>query len=113
METHDLTALFLALGVLLAAARGLGELARRCKQPEVLGEILAGIVLGPTIMGVLAPGLMAALADLRAHGAGVLVAAKRDRIAQGRGDRGRGGAARPGCRRPGDDRRWGEPRGHA
>ena len=61
METHDLTALFLALGVLLAAARGLGELARRCKQPEVLGEILAGIILGPTIMGVLAPGLMAAL----------------------------------------------------
>ena len=61
METHDLTAMFLALGVLLAAARGLGELARRCKQPEVLGEILAGIILGPTIMGVLAPGLMAAL----------------------------------------------------
>ena len=54
--THsETTALFLALGVLLAAARLLGELARRYNQPAVLGEILAGILLGPTVFGALAP----------------------------------------------------------
>ena len=54
--THsETTAMFLALGVLLASARILGETARRFNQPAVLGEILAGILLGPTIFGALAP----------------------------------------------------------
>jgi Kef-type K+ transport system membrane component KefB/mannitol/fructose-specific phosphotransferase system IIA component len=54
--THsEITAMFLALGVLLASARILGEAARRFNQPAVLGEILAGILLGPTVFGALAP----------------------------------------------------------
>ncbi len=55
LSTQELTALFLALGVLLAFARLLGEIARRFNQPSVLGEILAGILLGPTVLGRLAP----------------------------------------------------------
>ncbi len=55
LTSHELTALFLALGVLLAFARLLGEVARRLNQPSVLGEILAGVILGPTILGRLAP----------------------------------------------------------
>lgn len=51
----DMTALFLALGVLLASARLCGEIARRCNQPAVLGEIIAGILLGPTVLGTLLP----------------------------------------------------------
>jgi Kef-type K+ transport system membrane component KefB/mannitol/fructose-specific phosphotransferase system IIA component (Ntr-type) len=47
--------MFLALGLLLASARLFGELARRFNQPAVLGEILAGILLGPTVFGALAP----------------------------------------------------------
>ncbi|NUN94713.1 MAG: cation:proton antiporter [Candidatus Omnitrophica bacterium] len=39
------------MGILLGAARGLGELARRLHQPSVLGEILAGVLLGPTVVG--------------------------------------------------------------
>jgi Kef-type K+ transport system membrane component KefB/mannitol/fructose-specific phosphotransferase system IIA component len=56
---HDMTVLFLALGALLAAARILGEIARKLQQPAVIGEIIAGIILGPTILGTLAPGLSA------------------------------------------------------
>jgi len=54
--THsEVTAMFLALGLLLASARLFGEIARRFNQPAVLGEILAGILLGPTVFGALAP----------------------------------------------------------
>jgi Kef-type K+ transport system membrane component KefB len=57
LNPRELTLVFLSLGVLLLSARALGELARRCNVPSVLGEILAGILLGPTVLGVLAPGL--------------------------------------------------------
>lgn len=54
--THqEITAMLLALGLLLASARLCGELARRFNQPAVLGEIIAGILLGPTVFGALAP----------------------------------------------------------
>ncbi len=56
LNHHEMTALFLALGVLLFAARTLGEIARRFHQPAILGEIIAGIILGPTVLGHLAPG---------------------------------------------------------
>lgn len=46
---------FLAFIVLLITARALGELARRLGQPSVIGEILAGILLSPSILGWLFP----------------------------------------------------------
>ena len=50
--SHDqITVFFLAFGVLLGTARLLGELARRLGQPKVLGEILAGVLLGATVLG--------------------------------------------------------------
>lgn len=61
LSPHDLTALFLALGLLLGAARLLGELARRWNQPAVLGEIFAGLLLGPTVLGRISPDLFAYL----------------------------------------------------
>lgn len=57
----DITTMFLALGTLLGCARLLGELARRFNQPAVLGEIIAGILLGPTVLGRLAPDVTATL----------------------------------------------------
>ncbi|MBW3619645.1 MAG: cation:proton antiporter, partial [Actinobacteria bacterium] len=42
--------------VLLVAARGLGFAARRIGQPAVVGELLAGLALGPSVLGSLAPG---------------------------------------------------------
>jgi Kef-type K+ transport system membrane component KefB len=40
---------------------GLGELFRRVRQPTVIGEILAGILLGPSVLGVLAPDVFSTL----------------------------------------------------
>jgi Kef-type K+ transport system membrane component KefB len=42
------------MGVLLTFARILGEAARRFNLPSVIGEILAGVLLGPTVLGALA-----------------------------------------------------------
>ncbi len=58
LTSHDTMVMFLALGTLLIAARVLGELAMRFSQPAVLGEILAGVILGPTVMGAIAPGFV-------------------------------------------------------
>ncbi|MFJ5121796.1 cation:proton antiporter [Kitasatospora sp. NPDC088548] len=53
MTTHQVELLFLDLGLILLLARGLGALAGRLGQPPVVGEILAGILLGPTLFGSL------------------------------------------------------------
>lgn len=47
--------LLLQLSVILLAGRLMAELARRFNQPAVVGEILAGVLLGPTVFGMLAP----------------------------------------------------------
>ncbi|MFH1135185.1 MAG: cation:proton antiporter [Pseudomonadota bacterium] len=57
MTHNQIFALFLAVGVLLGVALVLGELARKFRQPAVLGELLAGIILGPTVLGSVAPEL--------------------------------------------------------
>ena len=48
--------LFLAVAVIAVLARICGVLARRVGQPAVLGEIVAGLILGPTVLSTLAPG---------------------------------------------------------
>lgn len=47
--------LVIQIAVLLAAARFLGGVARRMGQPAVVGEILAGVVLGPSLLSGLVP----------------------------------------------------------
>ncbi|MCC7510964.1 MAG: cation:proton antiporter [Planctomycetes bacterium] len=61
MTHSDLVSLFLALGVVLSVARILGEIARRLNQPAVMGELLAGILLGPTLLGAVAPDIFTQL----------------------------------------------------
>jgi len=58
---HRFAVLLTELFVLFVSARVLGELFRSWKQPPVVGELLAGIVVGPTVLGRLAPGAYAAL----------------------------------------------------
>ncbi len=48
---------FIALAVILIISRLFGQLAKRMGQPQVMGEVVAGIVLGPTVFGALAPEL--------------------------------------------------------
>jgi Kef-type K+ transport system membrane component KefB/nucleotide-binding universal stress UspA family protein len=52
---HDVLVLIVQIAVLLFTARMLGELAQRLGQPSVVGEILAGIVLGPSCLSGLFP----------------------------------------------------------
>ncbi len=56
--THSstLATVLLALAVIIVMARGLGWLFHRyLRQPPVIGEIVAGLVLGPSVLGALAP----------------------------------------------------------
>jgi Kef-type K+ transport system membrane component KefB len=47
--------MFFALAVLLGAAKLAGELVQKIGQPSILGEISAGILLGPTVLGHFRP----------------------------------------------------------
>jgi K+:H+ antiporter len=52
MSTDAITAYVLAdLALILALSSLMGALARRCGQPTVIGQILAGVVAGPTVLG--------------------------------------------------------------
>lgn len=52
---HDVLMFVIQVGILLLAARTLGEVAQRLGQPSVVGEILAGIILGPSLLSSLFP----------------------------------------------------------
>ena len=53
---------FLQMLVILATCRGVGWLGKKYfKQPQVVGEMIAGVLLGPTLFGLLAPDLQKAL----------------------------------------------------
>jgi len=45
----------LALVVVIVVARAMGALFRRFEQPPVIGEVVAGILLGPSLLGRVAP----------------------------------------------------------
>lgn len=54
---EDLLKLVFSFAVLLGTARLFGGLARRVRLPAVVGELLAGVVLGPTVLAGLWPRL--------------------------------------------------------
>jgi Kef-type K+ transport system membrane component KefB len=54
-------AFFVAVAVVLVAARLFGFLAVKVGQPRVMGEVIAGIVLGPSVLGAISPNLQAAI----------------------------------------------------
>jgi Kef-type K+ transport system membrane component KefB len=58
---QDFALLLFQLFALLSLGLALGELFRRFRQPTVIGEILAGVLLGPSVLGILAPSASAAL----------------------------------------------------
>jgi len=47
--------LLLIITLSLALAKVLGELFRRIKQPSLVGELLAGVILGPSLLAILEP----------------------------------------------------------
>jgi Kef-type K+ transport system membrane component KefB len=55
LSQNELLNLLVQLGVMLIAGRIMAEAARKFKQPAVVGEILAGLLLGPTFLGMISP----------------------------------------------------------
>jgi Kef-type K+ transport system membrane component KefB len=51
----------LALTVIMITARAMGVLFKKFNQPAVIGEVIGGIMLGPSLLGRIAPGLQAAI----------------------------------------------------
>jgi len=54
-HAESVTSIFLMLAALVSAARLGGYLAGRIGQPAVLGELLAGILVGPSLLGIVDP----------------------------------------------------------
>jgi Kef-type K+ transport system membrane component KefB len=50
---REIIQLFLALGLLISIAKAFGYLATRINQPAVLGELLAGVIIGPSVINLL------------------------------------------------------------
>ncbi len=55
LTSLELLRFLLEFALLLAVARLLGDIARRLKQPQVIGELLTGVVIGPSILGAFFP----------------------------------------------------------
>ena len=60
---HRLLIVLIQLCVIVAAARAAGIVARRMGQPAVVGEVVAGLMLGPSLFGHFFPGLSAQVFD--------------------------------------------------
>jgi len=76
VTTGDITLFLLSIGALVGLARLLGEVVRRFGQPTVMGEILAGVLLGPTVLGAIAPEVYQTLFPAYVGGAEAAEAAK-------------------------------------
>src|SRR5690348_8013650 len=61
-----ITSLLVALVAIFVATKLLGEIAQRLGQPAVLGELIAGVLLGGSVFGIVDPGnpVLAALAEI-------------------------------------------------
>ncbi|MBI2876845.1 MAG: cation:proton antiporter [Candidatus Tectomicrobia bacterium] len=61
LSEHELLLFILQLSVLITLARTLGEGFKLLRQPPIVGELLGGVLLGPSILGTLSPELFASL----------------------------------------------------
>lgn len=52
---------FLQIAVILMACQAVGIVARRLGQPQVVAEMITGVILGPSLLGLLAPAISAHL----------------------------------------------------
>ncbi|MEV4516540.1 cation:proton antiporter [Dactylosporangium sp. NPDC049525] len=57
LAPQQLLAFLVGITVLLLSARLLGAIAGQCRMPSVVGELTAGVLIGPSVLGHLAPDL--------------------------------------------------------
>ena len=55
LSTIQVAQLLTTTAVVILAAHALGYLFAKLRQPAVIGEIVAGLLLGPTLLGLVAP----------------------------------------------------------
>lgn len=72
IPAHPLLVFLLQVGLLLVLAILLGRLAGRLRLPAIVGELTAGVLLGPSLFGWLAPGLSGWLFPAQAEQAHLL-----------------------------------------
>ena len=65
-QIDTLLHVLLALAVIIVTARVVGKLFRFLHQPPVIGEVIAGILLGPSLLGYVAPAVYEVLLPQRA-----------------------------------------------
>jgi Kef-type K+ transport system membrane component KefB len=61
LSSDEVLSFLILVSIILITARILGEIFRKFKQPAVIGEILAGVILGPSLLGTLFPHLFATI----------------------------------------------------
>lgn len=61
LTSSEVARVMLALGLLLVVAHASGALFARFRQPPVIGEIVGGLVLGPTVFGAILPEVKVAI----------------------------------------------------
>lgn len=71
LSSAEVLHFLIIVSIILIIARVLGEICRKFKQPVVVGEILAGIIIGPSLLGSVFPNLFNTIfvSDTRAYGA--------------------------------------------
>lgn len=61
----DTSTIIMHIAIMLLAARLLGEVAAHLNMPSVIGELAAGVLLGPTLFGLIEPdGMVRILAEI-------------------------------------------------
>ncbi|GAA0467798.1 sodium:proton antiporter [Paractinoplanes deccanensis] len=61
LSTQQIATMVAAIAVVVFVAHAVGMLFARLRQPVVVGEILGGLLFGPTVLGLFAPGVQEAL----------------------------------------------------
>lgn len=67
LNHHEVVLFLVQLSLMLLSGRIVGEIMRYFNQPMVIGEILAGIILGPTLLGNYFPDFFATLFPKTGH----------------------------------------------
>lgn len=75
LTSHSALVLWAQVAALLATARLLGALVRRMGQPDIVGSLLAGVLLGPSVLGWIWPAAESWLVPAGPHGQGQLLGA--------------------------------------
>lgn len=55
LSVDQISALLIAIAIMLFMAKLFGEILVKLNQPSVMGEIIAGVILGPTVLGMISP----------------------------------------------------------